>query len=239
MCTLTYIPFSNGDFLVTSNRDEGTQRKPASLPQSIPYSLGHHVLAPIDGEAGGSWIGVSDDHRMAVLLNGAFAAHKHHPPYRKSRGLVVLDAFGYPGFPDFCNDYGLNGIEPFTMVMITYHKEPVISILQWDGQRKYQKEADAQRPHIWMAPKLYPEDSMRKAGEEFQKFLNEKPEPTVDEALQFHTYQHYRDKMIRHGHEPVKVVDTLSTSQLRYFGGAMSFHHIDRRVHITAAYDWK
>lgn len=237
MCTLSYIPLSRNDFLVTSNRDEGTQRKRASLPQVLDYPLGNQLLTPVDGEAGGTWIGLSDDLRIAVLLNGAFTAHKHQPPYRKSRGLVTLDAFGYPTFSAFCEDYGLHGIEPFTLVMFSFYQQRSITVLRWDGNQKHVEEADAAKPHIWMAPKLYPKDSIQKTRAEYDEFLAHASPPAAGDVLKFHEFQDYREKMLRHGHDPVPVVDTLSTSQIRYVDNSVTFHHIDKRNSVTATYE--
>src|SRR5688500_18696780 len=102
MCTLTYIPLKDG-FLFTSNRDERRLRAPA-LPPEVYRVHGKDILFPKDGEAGGSWVASSDSLQLC-LLNGAFERHIPNPPYRLSRGIVLLDAFGYEGFHAFFEKY--------------------------------------------------------------------------------------------------------------------------------------
>ena len=51
------------------------------------------------------------------MLNGAFTKHERNLPYRKSRGLIVLEIFEYKSFSDFVTDVDLHNIEPFTLVL--------------------------------------------------------------------------------------------------------------------------
>src|SRR5579871_6575106 len=128
MCTVTYLPTPTG-YILTSNRDEALVRKPAEIPDSV--AIGNcQVLFPRDGEAGGTWIATADNGRTVCLLNGAFTRHKHNPPYRKSRGLVVLDFFTLPNAKAFADSYDLTGIEPFTILVI---EKSMLYELRWDG----------------------------------------------------------------------------------------------------------
>lgn len=56
MCTVTYIPQENNNFILTSNRDEAYGRK--TLAPSFYTIDGVKMLFPKDAVAGGSWIGV-------------------------------------------------------------------------------------------------------------------------------------------------------------------------------------
>src|SRR4030095_9832506 len=94
MCTVSFVPLSNSRFILTSNRDETIKRGLASSPQKINRN-GTEIICPVDPLASGSWIGVSEKGRVICLLNGAFERHKHRPPYRMSRGIVVLDALTF------------------------------------------------------------------------------------------------------------------------------------------------
>lgn len=98
MCTVTYLPVSTG-FVLTQNRDEAPTRSPQIISKEKRF--GTELLFPKDTKAGGTWIATARDGRTACLLNGAFEKHKHEPPYRLSRGLVLLDFLDGPSHSFF------------------------------------------------------------------------------------------------------------------------------------------
>jgi len=236
MCTLTFIPVSEKQWCITSNRDESTQRDEASLPQYVKLNNERRMLSPVDGKAGGSWLALSDHKQMAVVLNGAFERHKHLPPYRKSRGLVLRDAFGYDNFRDFTQDYGLIGIEPFTMVLFSWNDAMEILVVQWNGEEKFVSEVDATAPQIWLAPTLYPKFSRDQSREEFDTLLA-KNEPSPELMLQFHHTQHYAEKMKRHGLPAIPTLDTLSISQAVVQNSHIALGHYDLLHNLEAHYN--
>src|SRR5688572_4604888 len=89
MCTVTFIPGSQG-ILLTSNRDEKIERATAVYPASYVFPPGN-IMFPKDADAGGTWMAVHENGNAIVLLNGGIIKHIPTPPYRKSRGLIVLD----------------------------------------------------------------------------------------------------------------------------------------------------
>jgi len=153
MCTLTYVPSKSGA-IITSNRDEHEGRGDTKFP--VEQKINNlKVVFPQDPKAGGTWIASASNNSVAVLLNGAFVKHKHRPPYRKSRGLVLLDFFKYQSVEDFKNHYELNDIEPFTIVSIKKNTVALVEEFRWDGKKKYLTELDAEIPHIWSSATLY------------------------------------------------------------------------------------
>ncbi len=178
MCVLTFIPFKEGGFDLTSNRDESPQRKKALFP-SIKKTPYYQLIFPKDGDQGGTWIAATGNPKLVCLLNGAFEPHQPEPPYYKSRGLVVLDVFEYPQFIDFYNDSDLSGIEPFTMVCI----EPLendfgLYELKWDGENKHLTELDSKKPHLWASASLYSSQAQLKRNKFFHSWLQQ--EETID-----------------------------------------------------------
>src|SRR5688572_20600569 len=115
MCTVTYIPV-NDSFFFTSNRDEKDWRTPA-LPPSVNEHHSGKILYPKDSNAGGTWIAGHENGNLVVFLNGAFVAHTPQPPYRKSRGLVLLDLIDHSTPFNSFLAINLNNIEPFTAVV--------------------------------------------------------------------------------------------------------------------------
>jgi uncharacterized protein with NRDE domain len=89
MCTLILAigQWADAPLVVMANRDERLGR-PAG-PASWRTHGGVNVFAPVDLEAGGTWIGVSDTGLLAAITN----RYGSDPdPERASRGTLVLDA---------------------------------------------------------------------------------------------------------------------------------------------------
>jgi len=131
MCTVTYYPFKN-NFILTSNRDEHYKRKPALAPDSYIINS-KELLFPKDQEAGGTWIAVSQTN-VSTILNGAFERHKHEPPYRRSRGLVLLDSFKYNNLEKFSKTYDFQGIEPLHLFL--FRKKQLSLFMKYAGTEK-------------------------------------------------------------------------------------------------------
>lgn len=152
MCTVSYIPTSEGFFL-TSNRDEDPDRK--TLPvQDITLSNGDLLKAPIDFKGGGTWMASNQTGKVACLLNGAFVKHKRELTYRKSRGQFVFEAFEYPSFSDFIEKIELENIEPFTIILI----DDFLQVMIWDGETKHRLMFDKNTSHIWSSSTLYTQE---------------------------------------------------------------------------------
>jgi uncharacterized protein with NRDE domain len=88
MCTVSFIATKTG-VIITSNRDEHILRV-ALPPQKYLYNQ-KSIIYPKDVTAGGTWYATDGISKVIVLLNGAAEKHTHNPPYRRSRGLIVLD----------------------------------------------------------------------------------------------------------------------------------------------------
>src|ERR1044071_8889387 len=141
MCTVSFVPLSNQSFILTSNRDEAVARGLASAPAIIEKE-NYRLVCPVDPLASGTWIAASNYGDVICLLNGAFKRHRHQPPYRKSRGLVVMDYFDAGDPKKFSDEYDLTGIEPFTMVMVHRKNSLQLFELRWDGNQKYFAQLD-------------------------------------------------------------------------------------------------
>lgn len=150
MCTVTYLPTPTG-FILTSNRDESPLRAALQL-QKQSLTNGVELLFPQDTKAGGTWISVASNNKLLVLLNGAFEPHQRVLPYRRSRGLVVLDFFNYPTAAQFLQEYDFEQIEPFTMVI---YSEDTLTEFRWDAQQKHIRPLDVKGQYIWSSAPLY------------------------------------------------------------------------------------
>ena len=180
MCTVTYIPV-NGKTFITSNRDEKTLRQQA-LPPAIYAENGRKLLYPKDGAAGGSWIAVNEQNATAVLLNGGFVRHRVNPPYRMSRGIILLEVARAAEPVHFFRQMDLAGIEPFTII----HFNNQLHQLTWTGDVKHCRQLDASKPSIWSSVTLYEQPVIAKRERWFAAFLDKNPNPEQEDILDFH-----------------------------------------------------
>lgn len=183
MCTVTFIP-SKEQVWLSANRDEKSLRSPA-LPPAV-YQLGSgHVLFPRDRDAGGTWIAAHENGNSIVFLNGAWVAHRPQPPYRKSRGLVLLDLIAAIAPVTSFNSINLDNIEPFTAVIRDARR---LYECRWDGEKKYCRELDASVPHIWSSVTLYSPDIISKRKSWFERWLQQHPHPAQNDIMHFHQF---------------------------------------------------
>ncbi|HKX45758.1 MAG TPA: NRDE family protein, partial [Planctomycetota bacterium] len=73
MCTVTWIRRVDG-FELFCNRDERRTRPAALLPEARRGPSGIEYAAPIDAEAGGTWVAVNERGLALCLLNHYQAA---------------------------------------------------------------------------------------------------------------------------------------------------------------------
>ncbi len=185
MCTLTYLPLENNQFIITTNRDESVLRAPALPPQVLQRESGK-ILCPVDGKAKGTWIATSDVGVTACLLNGAFEKHQHTGNYRMSRGQVVMEIFDFEDTDTFVNEYNFEGIEPFTLVLLDTKQHLRLMELRWNGQRKYVQAMDTDTPHLWASATLYTPEMIVKRKQWFAEWLAQDPEFTQENIVNFH-----------------------------------------------------
>lgn len=184
MCTVTFIPLKKEGFIITSNRDEKTSRAHAVFP-FIKHFKDYDLMFPSDPQGGGTWIAMDNHKRTVCLLNGGYQPHQFMPPYRHSRGIVVLDFFKFNNVPQFVETYNLEQIEPFTLVIVQDGK---LFEFRWDGEKKYFSEHSFEIPRIWSSVTLYNSDIIRKREFWFNNWLLDKADYDQDMIIDFHTF---------------------------------------------------
>jgi hypothetical protein len=212
MCTVTYLPAAGG-FTLTHNRDEAPSRTLYSIERGMAPGK-NALLFPRDAKAGGSWMVTASDGKTACLLNGAFERHLRQPPYRRSRGLVLLDFFQLAQPDTFFEHYDLQGIEPFTLLY--FFKGDVVEF-RWDGERRYYTKLPGNVAHFWCSATLYPAEMQEKRKTVFTNWLSgfvapKKPAPRA--IFKLHLNGSVGDKendfvMNRQG-----IVQTISVTQV-------------------------
>ena len=96
-----------------------------------------------------------------VLLNGAIKPHRPEPPYRKSRGIVVLDLVAQPSPVDAFEAYDCVGIEPFTVILF---EDKNLWSGRWDGKMKWLESLNSNKPQIWSSVTLYTSGTHSETG---------------------------------------------------------------------------
>lgn len=221
MCTLTYIPNAN-NVIITSNRDEHFTRGDSIFPVSTKRN-GVTLYFPQDPQAGGSWIAADENKRVTVLLNGAFKKHKHQPPYRMSRGIVLLDSFEFTDLLHFSHEYPLENIEPFTMVQFQI-SENKVSEMRWDGQKAHYQNMNPITPHIWSSTSLYSTEVRWERRHWFSEWI-QNGSLTPESMLEFHRFGgqgNERNGITMHRSNGVR---TVSITQLHGDLKSLDFTH--------------
>ncbi|GAA4281358.1 NRDE family protein [Gaetbulibacter aestuarii] len=182
MCTVTFIPKNNLDFILTSNRDEDPRR--ASGAPDFYSRHGVTGLYPKDLRSGGTWIGVSERSRLVCVLNGAFEKHERKAEYRKSRGLIALDLLFAEHLDATLKDYDLHDIEPFTAILVDWNILLRCVELVWDGNERYITDLPMESK-IWSSSPLYTPKMKSERQEWFDDFkANSKLD--AKSVLEFH-----------------------------------------------------
>jgi hypothetical protein len=138
MCTLSWLP-ARGGYTFWHSRDERTTRLPAEPPEIIRRG-GVAALAPRDGDAGGTWIGVNERGVSLGLANlyppEGVAAAGLPPRGKVSRGRIVdelLSATDGREVERRLTSMDLSVFAPFTLAVVEPEEHPQLH--RWDGAR--------------------------------------------------------------------------------------------------------
>ena len=227
MCTVTYIPLGNNDFILTSSRDVPYKRERASQPEKYVVE-GIDLWYPKDGRAGGTWIGLSSKKRLICLLNGAFKYHTSRSDYKKSRGLIVKELLRANNLKTALKNIDLTGIEEFTLTIIDWDGKLELIEFVWDGINKHLKLMP-QEPHIWSSSTLYDENVKQLRRNWFADWQKQK-DFSQHHILNFHHNAGIGDPNIDVLMDR-KLGGTVSISSIKKQENLISFHYEDVKEH--------
>jgi len=224
MCTVTFIP-GNEKVFISSNRDEKHWRAAAIKPALYKLNSGN-ILFPKDADAGGTWFAVHENGSAIVFLNGGWQKHIPNPPYRKSRGLVLLDFAGQESPLSAFIETDLHNIEPFTAII---WQDNQLFECRWDGMEKYQQQMDENLPHIWSSVTLYDEQTIARRKYWFEEWLKKNPQPLQADILLFHQFTGDGDKHNDLLMNRNNIVFTVSITSAAFTNETVSMKYIDLR----------
>ena len=232
MCTVTYIPSKDGIFL-TSNRDEKSWREAAIPPTAYRFETGS-IVFPKDAHAGGTWIAAHENGHAVVFLNGAFESHTSTPPYKKSRGIVLLDLINSHSPYNSFHSVNLNNIEPFTAIILD---QGHLFECRWDGAVKHRETLNSEEPYIWSSATLYDRTIRDKRQSWFKEWLSKTTRTSLTDILNFHQFtgdgdRHNDLRMNRDG-----KVATVSITSVQLSGQKISMHYLDLQTNERFTHD--
>lgn len=223
MCTVTYLPIDKG-YILTSNRDEWDIRPKAIYP--ITYDLfGQKLTFPKDPKANGTWIAYSIGFTLC-LLNGAFEKHIPKPPYKKSRGLVLLDFYQYQSVDKFISEYNFNGLENFTL-LIKSNSDDKFDEIRWDGKTVYRQLLNHDEKYIWSSCTLYSEKIMLQRKIWFENWLKLNKTYNQEQLIDFHRFSGNGDIENNITMKRDNGVQTFSITSILKIGNILSNKYIE------------
>ncbi len=221
MCTVSFV-CSNAEIIITSNRDEQSIR-PAMPPKNYLVNT-KNLCFPKDPKAGGTWFAVDEDANALVLLNGAAEKHQWSPPYRRSRGLIVLDLLSADSAINTWETIDLDNIEPLTIILYQNQK---LYQLRWNGSEKEKITLDPTQNYIWSSSPLYAKPIREQRAQWFANFLETQPNVSPQQMFDFHRYTETEDQehglIINRGNK----LQTLSITQTVITQNKVTIRHHD------------
>ncbi len=191
MCTLTFVSLGENECVITSNRDEDPGR-PTSDSLQLKQQNQNTLMLPVDKTAGGTWIAASSAGKVHCLLNGAFKPHEFNPPYKLTRGLVLLESLKHPDLSTFHKSFDFEGIQPFTLVAFDLkHKQT--EEIRFTGDELTHTKINSNKPSIWSAAQLYSKENIEFREELFNEFIADSSRVTPDNLLSFHKQENLSD----------------------------------------------
>ncbi len=229
MCTLTFYPKKNGSVIFTFNRDEQPNRSSVVVVED----KNEGVIYPKDSLHNGTWLLV-DTHkkRVTCLLNGAFTRHPRQLPYRKSRGLVVLDTARFEHIDAFFAHYDFDTIEPFTMVV---WERNTLTVARWDGTLIHIEKPHPAHPHMWSSCTLYDTEKQKERAYWFAEWQAELPknEAAAADIWQFHQRGGQHDCENALCMTRKTGVETVSSSQIIMTDNNLKFLYYEFRNNVS------
>jgi hypothetical protein len=140
VCTASWLRHE-GALRLLFNRDELRTREPA-MPPRLFETGGTRWAAPLDGRAGGTWLGISERGAVMALLN---RSEGRRPAESESRGRLIPDLLPAADPERLVGSLAgrdLVRFAPFRLLALWHDREPGL-VAGWDGHRLEIEEVDS------------------------------------------------------------------------------------------------
>lgn len=138
MCTVSWLRRPGG-YVLLCNRDERHTRKHARGPK-VEERQGVFLISPVDGDYGGSWIGVNQFGITLCLLNRYGDEEVESSHDYVSRGLLLRDLLPSrepKNIQELLDECELESFRPFTLAVVSA-SEPAM-LFHWTGHDRILK----------------------------------------------------------------------------------------------------
>lgn len=236
MCTVTW--HHQGDrYDVLFNRDEARTRVAAEAP-AVRHWHDHACLAPVDGQAGGTWMGVSELGVALAILNYYHARPPSPPAAPVSRGLLVRDLLSSGDLREVekrLHACELQRYAPF--ILFGFQPDRPVKSWRWDGAGlRLGKPGDRDQPVVTSAVRT---EEARRARQAVFRDLGcaDRKKRSVDRLLRFHA-----SRVPEHG--PLSVcmsrddAHTVSFSRVQVGPDRVAFHYVPVAPCFATPGDW-
>lgn len=229
MCTLTWLHERDGGYQLLFNRDELKTRQRAELPRVHRAANGVEYIAPIDADAGGTWIAVNTFGVTICLLNDYRAPDPGIPADRiRSRGEVVAKLGGCDSAEaarQALSKLLLQNYRGFRLVVFADQ------LRMWRWDTKNLLEIDRNEIVNPITSSSYDEENVQKTRAAFFNSLG--GENTIEKLLHFHS-AHIDDELCEISGEAVAV---SSVCMHRTYSNTVSQCHVSvRHDGVSMAY---
>lgn len=211
MCTVSYSPLPGGGHVITSNRDERTDRH--GKPAGPWLHDGAVMLSPKDALTGTTWIAASSLGRTVCLLNGAEGEMHFAPQPARSRGTVLLEAATTQDLLSTLVRTDLRDVHPFTLIAATQNE---LWKLQWDGRDRCVCTLDTEQPQVWSSTTLYDEHVRAERQRHFEALVAQSGWPDPQGLWAFHQRPHLDDERQAVVMQREGDLRTVSITQARF-----------------------
>lgn len=184
MCTLSFFALENGAMILTMNRDESRLRK--EVEKIEVGSVGDlSWIYPVDGQAGGTWIGANSTGLALALLNAHPPGFRARPPEEYlSRGHLIPDLISRATSVDEAISEAQQVIEaeslpPFLLLAFD-RQSPYILRLDSDGH-ELRVSSLARESQLWASSAFDEAGAIASRSSQYRELL-ENPMPSGREA---------------------------------------------------------
>lgn len=222
MCTVSWLHEDSG-YQLFCNRDERHTRQRAAPPQ-LQQRAGVTFIAPVDGDHGGSWIGVNEFGLSLCLLNRYQDETARPLQTPVSRGLLLtelMDSDSPAQVSCRIKQHDLTRFQPFTLLALAPGTPALI--VHWTGRELLNgRSAEAQMP---LTSSSYETARVIESRQQqFAELTQQAGQITADLLLNFH-----RSHAPERGPFSVCLhradAATVSFSHISVAGGAIRFDY--------------